>query len=353
MLAFIYADISNEDYFINFNRCQSEKAKEAKWILRYENASFYLSQSEYQIISQIHEKIGKNHKYDQVSIEEIEQALLRKKNTVFTLTQILKRLNFDSSINILKKAYMFLNKRNIGAFEKEIEKLIYKPTYFKSMNYSSSEQVKEYKELIKKINKLNPNNKLFNIYLIKELNQVDEEFKAFYTDYIEISQAEYLSNLNSPRYALVYPDVWIKWAYNHLKPNVFYKQFEKIKFDKLPLSQLISFEYYRGLSDKHLKKYVPTFKKLKNSSKYWERNLFYQIIDNPNLQKDLNKLKTKLVPSISQRRGFYRDSLLEMHSINDNVYSLFSLGDIQYEYFISALAVRSYGLPSTKFLQVK
>lgn len=347
MSAFILADINDENYYLKMNQCLKEDMADKQWVLNYGAIHIPLEAKEKKVIDEVWKKLGKT-KFD----FEMENL---------TLTQISKTLETmeprQDLFAVIATVGMYSSLGNFGKVDLILKEFLSKSFmhkyFFLEYPYLNAPRLR--REIVKMLSSAQEklkSNKLFKAFLLKVYSESTEDFKDELEDSLNIptGSKELASIYNSPNYGAKYPLVWVESALSSLKPSSLKSTLDTIEVDN-NLDSLLVLRFYLPESKDRREEFYAKFLKLKKSDKPWHRALYFEILRNKDWLRFYSaKNKAGLNPFFKQKREFYRNNVLKNEGILFSIYNLYQMGDLQREYFLKLLAIRSYGLPSTQIL---
>ena len=188
--------------------------------------------------------------------------------------------------------------------------------------------------------------------MLKLYSEASEKFKEELEDELDVpnGSSELASIYNSPNFGPKYPLAWMEQAFSNLDSKAFNKAVNSIEIDK-NLDTLSSLQIHLPESKERRSNFYKKFIELENSSEPWHNALYFEILGNKDwLRYFSSKKKDGFTPFFKEKREFYKTNTANNIGILFSIYNLYQMGDLQREYFLKLLAIRSHGLPSTQIL---
>lgn len=279
----------------------------------------------------------------------------RKVKDLFEKIKILDQDKFSNKIEIKKVQmeiennndifsdvsliYLYLKMGNQTRANNIIEKIVSKEI-FKfgfEMNIPISfrqEILNELIELLKKIDQIILNKKLFNIFVLHLYENTDHLIQEKLSDIfiINYSNKEFLKMSQSINYGLSFPNVWfpilqsnfsLDEAENFLVHSNFYKKLNKNKFEHFYILE----KYFPN--DKNQREIIRTaIQEIEKNQQPYFQDLLFRVLSNEELklylvQKDSRYTK----PLFSRKRKHYLNLLKQGIAIDYALFQLIKLGD--------------------------
>jgi hypothetical protein len=209
---------------------------------------------------------------------------------------------------------------------------------------------KKFKSLLQRVKQNFDDKKLLNVLGAYLALDIEPNLREIIIDELEIplKQSHVLEIIKSHNYGLQFPFVWTPWIEKFSSTHELEKYLNKLEFEKY----LNAGKYhYLGL----LRSYFPIEKQkrdailsaylsLEKSSNPELQDLKFRLMLNDDLQKYRMKEKKISGTNFLEARKFYRAQMMKNDGIPYALYQLLLLGDVQEEYFVKMLALKTYGL---------
>ena len=154
--------------------------------------------------------------------------------------------------------------------------------------------------------------------------------------------------IQSYNYSLSFPFVWGAWIEKYSSKSELARFLEKTQlYTQLKQNRLKSLGMLRSYFplDKDKRELIVTaYEKLKRIKDSSLVDLRFRLDENEQLKKYLMKKNIETKPMFLEKRKFYRNELEEYKMFNYSIYNLLKLGDLNQDYFIRALALKTYGI---------
>jgi hypothetical protein len=286
-----------------------------------------------------------------VNLENIKN--LSKKDFKVLIDKLKQSNNFES---LALRVYMYHVFGNFGRVNILINEFLNKSileNYLERIYpYNSETQIEE--KLVEILSLLEERidsgsqSELLKLKILRESNKklaelINSEFSA--------SSTLYLSKLlKSPNFGAKKLNIWLDWAYENFPRRNLSKYFDS-EIQNVLLKHLLNLRYYYILSPEIREEAFLKIKQLKNSQDDLLKLTYFEIMENQTWNDYFSeKFDRFSIELIKQRRKFFQLLVASNKGGEYAVFKLFEMGDIQREYFIYLLAIKSYGIQSTTIL---
>lgn len=273
-------------------------------------------------------------------IKLIEKDLSRSE-----IKKIEKDLESNQDIfSKLIQSYFFIKQKNLSRSEKIWKEIISKDLYHYS--YKTNIDVK-YREkiteetisLLKRIQEISTNNKIFNLLLLHLSENTTGEIKQRIDQMFDISSEEIDDSVQafSYNFGLAYPQIWFPIIYKnrgivpaekYLEKSDFYKKLSKGEYNLL---KIITNFLPRESEKRDL--ILKSFFELDEQKDFYFKDLKFKLLSNENFKKIVILKKDKYKrPFFSQERNFYKNLLKNGVAIEYAIFKLIKLGDYNRSY---------------------
>lgn len=271
----------------------------------------------------------------------LKEELTREK-----IYQILKRSQkFNNFLNDLLQAYLYIMTGNQGRAENIIKKLLENEIFYHVLrsdikNISIEKQQYLFLDILEKIETELENKKLFFNLIAYIGFQSTGEFSEEILDSFDVPEdiPAIRRRYSSIQYGEKFPHVWGPFLFNRSSSKE-YDQYLKqsILSEMLTKDHLSSLLFLRSLDgvDKTYKNnIIQMVKKTKNSMDYYERLIYFRLLDDENFRKYLSAhLKEFNSLIINEKRNFFKTKLKSgLLTKEISIIQLLSLGDLDWEY---------------------
>ncbi|MEX1099435.1 MAG: hypothetical protein WEB87_03345, partial [Bacteriovoracaceae bacterium] len=358
MSAFIFADISDENYFIKMNECLKKERQTKSWVLRHGAVGFPLSSKEKKFIDQVRKKLADREKLWALIQGDLLETDFTKDSSLTKLSKVLKSLErWDSAPSTVAKIFIYAHLGNEGRVDSLAKKYLvrnrFQLFYDLEFPYHQAEGVQNrLVSMLKSVSEKLGKNKIFQAFLFKLYNESSLSMKKSLNQNIRIafSEKEIAPFYDSPVLGGSFPLAWTKWAGENMSQKQLNALFDKIEISSTPEHLYIYRYFYPATSEQKLSA-ANRIVRLANSSNPLHKNLYFEILKNKDWGKHFSSRQNKdLKPFFRDKRDFYKNNAHQNLALLFSIYNLFKLGDFEREYFLKLLAIGSYGLPATEIL---
>tara|TARA_Y100000780_G_scaffold232594_1_gene268668 strand:+ start:336784 stop:338088 length:1305 start_codon:yes stop_codon:yes gene_type:complete len=345
--AFILADINDENFYLKMNQCLRKDMTQKEWVLNYGAIQIPLSKEDKLLIDQVWTKL-----------KETPLNLGTEKLNLSKTTELLNALDGREDLyTLIAKSFLYSSLGNLGQADKLMKSYLSRSSihkfFFLEYPYADAKKIRKHLiEMLLALEERFKESKLFKSFLLKLYSEASEKFKEELEDELDVpnGSSELASIYNSPNFGPKYPLAWMEQAFSNLDSKAFNKAVNSIEIDK-NLDTLSSLQIHLPESKERRSNFYKKFIELENSSEPWHKALYFEILGNKDwLRYFSSKKKDGFTPFFKEKREFYKTNTANNIGILFSIYNLYQMGDLQREYFLKLLAIRSHGLPSTQIL---
>jgi hypothetical protein len=198
---------------------------------------------------------------------------------------------------------------------------------------------------------LKRSNSKIDVFKFKLIEEANKKLQDKLKSELSTSSVLYLSKLmQSPSLGTHRINIWLAWAFENFPARNLSKNFDS-SLEKVKPKDLHNLKYYYVLSPDYREIASSKINELKESKSTFYKSIYYEIMENE-LWNNLfsEKLPGFSINLIKEKRKYYQDLVGKGLGGEYVIFKLFEMGDIQREYFIYLLAIKSYGIQSTQIL---
>lgn len=328
-----------------------------KQIISVNGIKYGLSEKQMQAIKKVHKKI--KIKSTILSFIKGKKHIVKRKDGEIPIIEKQRLFKLDQRLSLNKSSLAKLIRINFYAeleLNGKVESLIrsilnteYMEEFFELEPILKEQLVQNFIiDVLLKLKEKYDDQNLVETLVTYLSYGVSQDFRSKLKDEFEIpDRLSYIQNkIQSYNYALKFPFAWGLWIEKYSSRQELAKYMEKtMLYEQLAQNKIRYLGALRSYFplDKELRKSILTaYRQLQKTSNKFEQDLLFRLEDNQSFSQYLIKNKVKTKPIFVERRKFFKKQILENNNLMYSLYNLLKLGDLKEEYFIIALALKSY-----------
>lgn len=361
LTAFVFSDISDEDLYIQVNKCLKQDFFKAKWVASFGPLQVPLLAGEKKLIEDVFKELKKNQDLAD-TLKEILSWIKdegKSKTEAVSLGQASRRLKSlegrDDIASRSARMAIYAKLGNLGKSREEarayLDVLPARRFFSLEHSYKDAREIRALTAaLLAYAQTRLERSKDFQAFLLKLYGESSEEEREELDSELDLPLGKSAQSLaKSPLIGARHPLAWIRWGFENLDKKTFEKRLDSVLPSKRPGS-LAVLAFHTPSSPEKRREFLEAMQSLEGSDAPAERALYFDILENPQWRKVLAGAGRERAPLFKRKRDFYATTFESDKGILFSIYNLYKLGDFQRKHFLKALAVRSYGLPSTQIL---